>query len=206
VKNRFNFSVQSPIAMVIAIVSGVAMLAMYIWPVLGFRTLVLDWMMIMAAAALLVGVFNLIGVHGQKVVDGKGLINSFALIAAAVITFVIKFVEQDFIPAEWLLSYLIIPVESALMGVLAITLTYAAVRLVSQRTNVYSVIFVLAVLFTLLASTAFGLDIGLVRDIKVFITHVLASAGARGILIGVALGIITTGLRILMGFDRPYGG
>jgi len=31
-------------------------------------------------------------------------------------------------------------------------------------------------------------------------------AGIRGILMGVALGSIATGLRILMGADRPYGG
>jgi len=30
--------------------------------------------------------------------------------------------------------------------------------------------------------------------------------GARGILIGVALGSLLTGLRVLFGFDRPYGG
>jgi hypothetical protein len=28
----------------------------------------------------------------------------------------------------------------------------------------------------------------------------------RGILIGVALGALTTGLRVLFGADRPYGG
>jgi DNA-binding beta-propeller fold protein YncE len=38
------------------------------------------------------------------------------------------------------------------------------------------------------------------------IAQVLAGAGARGILLGMALGILTTGLRILFGADRPYGG
>jgi len=35
---------------------------------------------------------------------------------------------------------------------------------------------------------------------------VFAAGGARGILLGVALGTLTTGLRILFGADRPYGG
>jgi hypothetical protein len=30
--------------------------------------------------------------------------------------------------------------------------------------------------------------------------------GARGLLIGIALGTLLTGLRVLMGVDRPYGG
>jgi hypothetical protein len=49
-------------------------------------------------------------------------------------------------------------------------------------------------------------DIPILYDIRMFISQRLASAGARGILIGVALGTLTTGLRILFGSDRPYGG
>jgi hypothetical protein len=42
--------------------------------------------------------------------------------------------------------------------------------------------------------------------IRPFIAQVLAAAGARGMLIGIALATLTTGLRILFGVDRPYGG
>ena len=31
-----------------------------------------------------------------------------------------------------------------------------------------------------------------------------ALAGTRGIILGVALGTVVTGLRLLMGIDRPY--
>jgi hypothetical protein len=41
--------------------------------------------------------------------------------------------------------------------------------------------------------------------IRPWIQQVLALGGARGILIGVALGTLTTGLRVLFGADRPYG-
>jgi hypothetical protein len=207
VKNRFKFPIQAPIATVVAIISGFVMLAMYISPAAGLRELILDWVMIMAAAALLIGVFNLVSVHSKKVADGSGLLNSSALIIAIIVAFVVKFFDQDILPPEWLLSNVIVPVESALMGLLVITLTYAAVRLISQRPTVYSGVFVLTAIFTLAAGTAIGLDIPFIQGVvKPFITHVLASAGARGILIGVALGIITTGLRIIIGIDRPYGG
>ena len=206
-KKQFNFSVQTPIAMVVAVVSGATMLAMYIWPIPSIRTTILNWVTIMAAAALVIGVFNLVSVHSKKVIEGKDLINSLALITAIIVTFMIKFVDQDYLPAEWLLSNLIVPIESALMGVLVISLTYTVVRLITKRPNLNSGIFVITVVFTLAASTAIGLSIPLIGDVlKPFVTHVLASAGARGILIGVALGTITTGLRIIMGFDRPYGG
>jgi hypothetical protein len=207
VMNRFKFSIQTPIALGIAVITGVIMLATYFGIGGGMRELFLSWVMIMAAAALIIGVFNLTGAHSKKVAEGKGLINSSALIIAAVITFGITFFDQDFLPAEWVLSNLIIPVESSLMAVLVISLTYAAIRLVSQRPTVYSVVFVLTVVFSLIAGTAFGLSIPFIQEtVKPFMSYVLASAGARGILIGVALGTIATGLRIIMGFDRPYGG
>ena len=66
--------------------------------------------------------------------------------------------------------------------------------------------FVLTVLFTLVASTQMGVDSRFGQSVNTFLSQGLAAGGARGILIGVALGTITTGLRILMGFDRPYGG
>jgi hypothetical protein len=39
-----------------------------------------------------------------------------------------------------------------------------------------------------------------------WIAEVWALGGARGILIGVALGTLMTGLRVLFAIDRPYGG
>jgi hypothetical protein len=207
VKDRFKLSVQNPIALAVAVISGVVMLASYLGFGTGLREALLSWVMIMAAAALIIGVFNLTSVHARNIVAGKGVVYSLALIGSVIVTFAIKFLDQDFLPAEWVLSNLIIPVESALMAVLLISLTYAAIRLVSQRPNVYSVVFVFVVVFTLIANTSLGIAIPFIQEVvKPLITQVLASAGARGILIGVALGTITTGLRVIMGFDRPYGG
>jgi hypothetical protein len=33
-----------------------------------------------------------------------------------------------------------------------------------------------------------------------------SDGGARGLLIGIALGALLTSLRVLFGIDRPYGG
>jgi hypothetical protein len=61
--------------------------------------------------------------------------------------------------------------------------------------------------FFLILSGGFlaGIDIPLVQSLTAFIDR-LPIAGARGILLGIALGSLTTGLRILMGADRPYSG
>jgi hypothetical protein len=56
------------------------------------------------------------------------------------------------------------------------------------------------------ATLPFG-DVPIVGTlIRPWVTQIWALGGARGILIGVALGTITTGLRVLFGVDRPYGG
>jgi hypothetical protein len=56
------------------------------------------------------------------------------------------------------------------------------------------------------ATLPFG-EIGALNDfLRPWFQHVLAMGGARGILLGVALGTLTTGLRVLFGVERPYGG
>ena len=94
------------------------------------------------------------------------------------------------------------------MALLAVTLLYASIRLLRRRTNLMSILFI-ATALVMLAGTAtlpFG-EIGLLNNfVRPWIQHILALGGARGILIGVALGTLTTGLRVLFGVDRPYGG
>lgn len=199
--------------MVVAIAAGLLMLMTYIFPLDGLRAFILNLVMIGAAAALVIGVVNLLSVHVKKIRKQESTVGSLALVLALVFTFLVTLLEgyttiyPDWLPgSEWLLANVQLPVESALMGVLAITLMYAAARLVTHRPNIFSVLFVLTLLITLVASTQFGLESGLGQWVRKFVSHGLASGGARGILIGVALGTIATGLRILMGFDRPYGG
>ena len=210
---KFMSNFRAPLGMVFAIAAGLIMLMTYVLPLGGLRALILNVVMIGAAAALVIGVFNLLSVHVKRVQENSNALGSVVLIIALVITFVVTLLQEftgfypDWLPgADWLLTYVQVPVESALMGVMAVTLVYAAARIVTQRPNIFSVIFVLTLLVTMIASTQFGMDSTFGQSVQTFISHGLASGGARGIIIGVALGTIATGLRILMGFDRPYGG
>ncbi len=211
--NFKKFSIQAPVAMVIAMAGGLLMLLTYVLPLEGLRAFILNLVMIGAAAALVIGLINLLSVHVKKIQKQESPVGSLALVVALVFTFLVTLLEEytnlypEWLPgSNWLLSNVQVPVESALMGVLAITLMYAAARLVTHRPNIFSVLFVLTLMVTLVASTQFGLESTLGQGVRNFVSHGLASGGARGILIGVALGTIATGLRILMGFDRPYGG
>ncbi len=101
-----------------------------------------------------------------------------------------------------------IPVESTLSAILAIVLAIASLRLLQRRRGVISILFLLsAVTFLLLGSGLLvtGESTPFVKSIVAFI-NLLPTAGARGILLGIALGSLVTGLRILLGADRPYRG
>jgi len=101
---------------------------------------------------------------------------------------------------------IIVPVEASLMAILAITLIYASIRLLRRRPDVMSVIFLVsAVVFLILVvPTPFGPVPG-DRAMLDFL-GMFSGGGARGLLIGIALGTLLTGLRVLFGVDRPYGG
>ena len=100
-------------------------------------------------------------------------------------------------------QYIQLPVESSLMALLAVSLAYAAARMLRRRLSPATITFFAVAVLVLVKNTPIG---GAFNWLTNWIITVPAIAGARGILIGVALGIIATGLRILMGVDRPYNG
>ena len=159
--------------------------------------------------AALVGVFNLISVHGDKVRRReKGNIYSAVLLVSLFASFIFGLAlgpDQPYI--RLLVNTVIVPVETALMALLSVTLLYASIRLLRRRTDVMSIVFLLTAVLMLAASATlpFGEILPLNNLIRPWIQQVLALGGARGILIGVALGTLTTGLRVLFGADRPYG-
>jgi hypothetical protein len=86
----------------------------------------------------------------------------------------------------------------------------AGFRLVARRRDVFSLLFVGTALIVLVGSSPWALGgqsfaQEVVQWIRLELAQVMAVGGARAILIGVTLGAITTGLRVLLGADRPYG-
>lgn len=207
--------IKAPISAAIAISFGLIVLAGYFvdLPLLTvLQKVLLQWAVALAAIALLVGVLNLLTVHWQKASPGQqGSFYSVLLIIAMLITLA---VAGYFGPTAnwslWLFKYIQVPVESSLMAILAVVLAYAGVRLLRRRLNLFSVIFIGTGLLMLLgAAPLFGITIPGLHGpfgVRALIAQVPAVAGARGILLGVALGTIATGLRVLMGVDRPYRG
>ncbi len=199
------------VTVVIAIAAGILILAGYYFsPLKDVQTLLLNWALIFVGAAALVGVFNLLFVHADKIRRReKGSVYSAFLIVFMVATLLFGIIlGPEHATMKLMLDAIILPVEASLMGILTVTLLYAAIRLLRRRVDVMSILFLLTTILIVLGSATlpFG-DMPLIgTTLRPWITQVLALGGARGILIGVALGTLTTGLRVLFGADRPYGG
>ena len=199
------------VALVLAVLTGLIVLVGYFIPALGpVQSVVLNWAIILAGSAAVVGVLNLILVHGTKITQReKGTIYSAILLICLFATLVFGIVlGPDHQTMRLLVNAIIVPVEASLMAMLAVTLLYASIRLLRRRANLMSILFIATALLMLIGSATlpFG-EIGALNNfLRPWFQHVLALGGARGILIGVALGTLTTGLRVLFGVDRPYGG
>lgn len=196
---------------VIAIATGVLILGGYFFPALaGVQILLLNWAIILAGAAALVGIFNLIAVHTEKVRRGeKGGVYSALLVIGLVATLLFGMIlRPNHTAMQIVMNGVILPAEAALMGLLTISLIYAAIRLLRRRPEAMTAVFLITAALLLLGSATlpFG-DMPIIGTLlRPWVTQILALGGARGILIGVALGTLTTGLRVLFGADRPYGG
>jgi hypothetical protein len=219
-----NLKLKSPISTALAIAVGFIVLLGYFFgantsgqsTTLGFiRDFFLQGAIVWAAVAMFVGIFNLASVHINKIQQNEQGGYSFVLLFSIIITIgvglfdIIKthtLQELNFQRLSWLFNYVQFPIETSLMAVLAISLTYAAARLLARRFNFLSIVLVAVVLLLLIGAVPMVAAVTpILSDVRHWILRVPTVAGARGILLGVALGTIATGIRILTGSDRLYG-
>ena len=197
---------------IIAIASGILVILGYFFPGMfgGIQSVLIGWAIILAAFALLLGIFNLAMVHWKKVGNKEpGRVYSIVLLVSLFLTIIIVTSSG---PAGswslWVFNTFQVPVEVSLLAVLAVVLVFAGARLLSRRPKWNTILFLATVLLVLLGSVPlffFG-EITPLIAVRNWLAQVPAVAGARGLLLGVALGTVATGLRILIGVDRPYGG
>jgi hypothetical protein len=220
-----KIQLKSPFATAIAMSVGLVVLLGYFFganaageiTTLGWiRDFFLRGAVLLAAMALLVGIANLSSVHAGKIRTKKNAGYSLVLLVAMFTTILIGLVDivrmylsgsPNFTWIQWVFTHIQLPVETSLMAILAVTLTYAAARLLGRRMTIFSALFTLVLLLLLLGAVPQFYDkVPMLADLRAWIINVPAVAGGRGILLGVALGTIATGIRILMGSDRPYRG
>ncbi len=209
--------------MLVAIVVGATTLIAYFVP-LGpleiVKSLLVDWAATLSAVALLLGILNLIFVHIEKFASFKrGWVYSIVLLLGFIFAlgmglfpplldstrqagaqFNAAQTMRDM--ARFMFLYIQTPIETSLIAVLSIVMIMAGARLIRKRRNLSAALFILVSLVLILGLAPLAPILG---DVREWIVQVPALAGARGILLGIALGAITTGVRVIIGVDRPYG-
>lgn len=164
------------------------------------------WAAIVAAFALLLGIANLVLFHTQRIVkrETAGLF-SILILASAIFVFLLVFPGGSGGAAgQWVLRYIYQPLEASFLALLVFFIATAIYRALRVRTW-ETALFAISAVLVLIGSAPFMQVISpLIPSAREWVVNVPAVAGMRGIMLGVALGIIATGLRLLTGIDRPY--
>ncbi len=160
---------------------------------------------IIVAFALFLGFFNVVSVHWNRIRAHKpGTVHSIVLLVSLTVTLVLGFGGPTSKNTQFIFEFVLQPLESTFFALLALFIATAAFRAFRVR-NLETFFFVLFALIVLLGQIPISIylwsELPVIKD---WILNVPTLAGTRGILMGVALGTIATGLRVLIGVERPF--
>ncbi|HNT74731.1 MAG TPA: hypothetical protein PKH77_06915 [Anaerolineae bacterium] len=172
-------------------------------PLSDIRFVLIRWAVLLSAFALLLASINLLRVHLGRLRDGKHKIGSLLIILSFLAS--LGLVLWQGAGGEWpqyFLHYVLVPGEAALLALTGLTLLLAGIRAMQTRRNVGTLLFVGLTILFLFATIPYIYPPLLQTILQLLNT--LAMSGTRGLAIGVALGITLTGLRVILGTDRPH--
>jgi hypothetical protein len=187
----------------------------------------------LAAVVVIVGAINLFLVHTKKLTGNTpgwfyslfvllGLIGVILLNLAA--PFLAPILPADVVlgvgPASNANQFIFVYIQSAagaaIAGLIFFFLVLAGYRVLGRRMTLATMAFVISGAITLLALAPWPTflpnividdtttPVTTLRDLLRTVTLIPSIAGARGLLLGIALGVVATGLRVLLAQDRPY--
>ncbi len=212
---------------VLAAAFGIVALLGVLLPGAGFinnlPAALITWASVLAAFALLAGFLNVMGVHLRRIAEQRhNWAYSVALLLGVIVVLAVTIIDalaaRHLDPGgtftRWLYDNVILQLEIAVGALIVFFLAFAGWRLLRAPTGgatpmrpVWGVLlFVFAALVVLLRAVTFITDPTLqsLQGLLIRIVDASTLGGARGLLIGVALGTIATGLRVLAGVDRPH--
>jgi len=211
------------VATVIAVLAGLIVLIGYLGgPLQDARLALLSIVSLLAAWAVVAGAVNLLLVHAKKFLNqAPGWFYSLWVLLGFLLVIVVNLLAP-FLgwgsgagnqANTWIFTTIVTVGGASLAGLVAFFLVFAAYKALRTRRTPLMVVFVITLVLALIVLAPWPSFVpnpsltatATLRDSLSAIVHVPAVAGARGLLLGIALGAIATGVRVLMGLDRPYG-
>jgi len=201
---------EETILVLIAGVSGCIVLSGYFFDIRllnSVRLTLLNYAAILVGVVMIIGGVNIIRVHRNKILAGSpSSAHSLVLLTSFFATIaIVAFFGITSNYSAWIYENVLIPVERSLLALLAVVLLTLGVHIRHNNLNLFRMVFILTVILSLLSATEIpGIEKLRLDQVYQWLAGVLSIGGARGIILGVALGTLAAGLRLLMGIDRPY--
>lgn len=209
------------IPLLITGVVGVVFVVQYFIPHFPFNKMndwFSDWFSIVAAFAIWLGALNLMKISALKVINKKSDMGyAMVIIASFLLMAIVGFSEgEDFrdpgTKYDWLYNYVYTPLSATMFALLAFFVASASYRAFRAR-NFEATLLLLASFFVMLGRvpvgdvlSSFMPDGWRLSNLASWIMTFPQTAGQRAIMIGIALGIVSTSLRIILGIERSHLG
>lgn len=189
-------------------------------PFSGLQNTLTDWVQIIAAFAIWLGALNLMKVSGNSVYRReKGWPYSAVIIACFLATTVVGFFlsggprfQEPGTKFDWIYQNVYNPLSATMFAVLAFYVASAAYRAFRAR-NLSATLLLAAGFLVMLGRvpvgdqlTAFLPEGYRLSNLADWIMNVPNTAGQRAIMIGIALGTVSTSLRLILGIERSHLG
>jgi len=196
-----------PLPLIVGVLSGLTVLAAMFFAPLGGSILgvVLNWVIIVAGVALFVAIASLVLTHVRFVAAGKkGFLLSLVLVISFLATLVFGLLRgvDDPIFLKWV-GAVVRPIETALLGLVALIMMSAAMKIFRERGwSALTVSFGISAVIFLVLGLGFlqNLNFPALTEVIRFIER-LPMIGARGLLIGIGIGLLMMAFRVLFGME-----
>lgn len=203
------------IPLIITLVFGLFMVGEFFIPHHAYRAItadILEWGLLLAAAAYLLGIVNLIQVNVPRILRreqdwGYKLIMFLALAGTLVVGFMEGSTRQE--PGAyytWVYNSVYTPLASTMFALLAFYIASAAFRAFRARNLEAGLLLGTAMIVMLGKAPIGGYLVDGLPHVVGWIMDVPNVAAKRAIFIGSALGAISTGLRVILGLERSHLG
>jgi len=200
------------IPLAVCFLAGLFGLVQYFSPhpmVVSAYSTLLDWVQIIFAFTLIVGVLTVFQIHFKRISRrerfwGFSIITLTAIVVMAVAGFAGGTDRGSVF--VWIFDNMQVPMQSTVFALLAFFVASAAYRGFRLR-NLEAGILLTTALVIMLGRIPIGELIGdFVPASAEWILNVPSMAAKRAVLIGIGLGSITTALRVILGIERSYLG
>ena len=168
-----------------------------------------EWYMIVASAAIFLGTINLIQVHVHKIrfrsKNWKYSPVTLIGLAAMLVTGLMFGIEQGR-PFDFMFQTMMVPMGATMFSLLAFFVASAAFR-AFRASNWRATLLLGSAFVVMLGRVPIGSMIwNKIPLVSEWIMQIPNMAGQRAVMIGAAMGMVATSLRMIFGIERSYLG